>query len=460
MERSASERLACAVHDVQFDRLPAADLHHAKRFVLDTLGCALGACGCEPGRAAQAVAGVLGGRERASLIGAGSRTSAPLATLVNGTLVRYLDSNDYYFGADSAHPSSNIAPALALAQAYGRSGRDLLGSVVIGYEVHMRLCDAIAPPGVSGRGWHTATHVQFATAALAARLLQDDPAVTANALAIAGSHHCTLAEAQRGAIPLMKATAEAYVAKGAVEAALLAAEGLTGPRLVFEGSAGWASALGIEIDQNVLTARIGDDLRIGRSCIKPYPVVAGATAPVQAALDLAIPPELVDEIREVVVTLPRVTARKATGDPGKLRPTDKETADHSIHYCVAVALRDGACGHEQFSDAAIASPGVASLIDRIRIEEDAELTELYPSSSGGGVEVRLRDGRRFARTHRYPPGHAVNPVSDGDLERKFFEMSHNVLSRGRAQRAIDRIWALDASDTVDAMMDELKADVS
>lgn len=460
MDLAVRDRLAALVHGIEYDALPRELVHEAKRFVLDTLGCALGAYRSAPAEIVQRVARALGGAPEASVVGGGWKTSAPLAALVNGTLIRYLDSNDYYFGADSAHPSSNIPPALALAQRLRRGGRDLIEAIVIGYEVHMRLCDAIAAPGISGRGWHTATHVQFATAALAARLLANDPKVTANALALAGSHLNTLAEAQRGAIPLMKATAEAYVAKGAVEAALLAAEGLTGPANVFEGAAGWANAMGATIDYEMLTAPVRDSYRIVQSCIKPYPVVAGATAPVQAALDLKLDRARVADIETVTVRLPRVTAEKASGDPRKLQPKDKETADHSIHYCVAAALLDGACGHEQFSDETIRSPAVAALIGKVRIEEDAELTALYPASSGGSVAVTLRDGRTLAKTHRYPPGHPRNRVSDGDLERKFFDMSNEVLTRERAQRAIEAVWALETCGDLDALLDQFEVDVT
>lgn len=449
------DALAGFVHDIDAAALPAEVVHEAKRLVLDTLGCAIGAYASEPGEIVRGVARALGGSAQSTVIGAGWKTSAPLATLVNGTLIRYLDSNDYYFGADSAHPSSNIPPALALVQKLGRSGRDALASIVTGYEVQMRLCDAVAEPGISGRGWHTATHVQFSTAALAGRLLSDDPVVTANALSLAGSHLNTLAQAQRGDIPLMKATAEAYVAKGAVEAALMAAAGLTGPSKVFEGAAGWEKAVAGSIDYAKLTAPIADGYRILRSCIKPYPAVAGAMAPVQAAIDLGFDPARIGDIERVTVTLPGATAKKAANDPAKLQPRDKETADHSIHYCVAVALLDRECGHAQFSAERIASPDVAKLIQKIRIEEDPALSALYPGSSGGGVAVRLRDGSELTKLHRYPPGHPHNRVSDAEVERKFYDLADGIVERAQCQRIIDCVWRLDEATTLDPLFDQL-----
>jgi 2-methylcitrate dehydratase len=454
------DALAQVVHGISYAALPPEVVHETKRLVLDTLACAIGAIRSEPAAIVRTFAETLGGVPEAGVIGAGRKTSAPLATLVNGTLIRYLDSNDYYFGSDSAHPSSNIPPALALVQRLGRSGRDLVAAIVAGYEVQMRFCDAVAMPGISGRGWHTATHVQFSAAALAARLLSDDVAVTANALALAASHNNTLAEAQRGGIPLMKATAEAYIAKSAVECALLAAAGLTGPVNVFEGEAGWEKTVAGAIDFRVLTSPVAGDYRIMRSCMKPYPAVAGAMAPIQAAIDLDLGARDIADIESVTVRLPRVTAKKASGDPQKLQPKDKETADHSIHYCVAVALLDRECAHAQFTAERIASPDVAELIGKIRIDEDAALTALYPGSSGAALSVRLRDGRELGKTHRYPPGHAQNRASDADVERKFFDLADGVLSRARGQRVIELVWTLDRCESFDALFDNLDAERS
>jgi len=145
------DRLATLVHGIRFDGLPPAVVHQVKRIVLDTLACAYGAIHSEPARMTREIARALGGTPECALIGATEKTSCTLATLVNGTLMRYLDGNDYYFGRDSAHPSGNLAPALAVAQHARRNGRDLIEAMVIAYEIQLRLCDLT---GVSGRGWH------------------------------------------------------------------------------------------------------------------------------------------------------------------------------------------------------------------------------------------------------------------------------------------------------------------
>src|SRR5690606_6931325 len=115
MRQSVSERLARVVHEIRYEQLPPEVVHQCKRLVLDTLGCALGAYDSSPARITRDLALSWSSVEHASLIGCDAKCSAPLATLANATLTRYHDSNDYYFGSDSAHPSNNIPAAFAVA---------------------------------------------------------------------------------------------------------------------------------------------------------------------------------------------------------------------------------------------------------------------------------------------------------------------------------------------------------
>ncbi len=450
------DRLAELVHGIRYEDLPPEVVLAAKRVILDTLACAVGALRSEPAAIVKRVAAELGGKEEATTIGFGSRTSCALATLVNGTLIRYLDNNDYYFGHDSAHPSGSLAPALAVAEKYRRDGRDVITALVTAYEIQLRLCDVVAAPGITARGWHPGTDTQFASAALAARLMSDDARVTAHAMAIAGSHNNTLAQSQRGHIPMMKATAEATIAKGGVEAALLAAAGLTGPEEIFEGIAGWGKTVAGDVDFTALTAPVDERYRILDTCLKPYAAVAGAMAPIRAAIDIATQERLAPaDIDSVVIKLHANAVKKAT-DPRKNYPRDKETADHSYHYCIAAALLDSACGPAQFTAARIASDDIRDLIAKTTLAVDDELTALWPRSSGGGVVVKLRCGRELARLNKHPPGHPRNPLSDAEIERKFFELSDGILPVARIERIIEEVGKFELCEDIGELLGHLK----
>ena len=190
-------RLSQAIHAVRYEDLPTPVVRRAKELILDTIGCAYGGFDCQVGEAVRSMATDLGGHAESTVLGSGQRTSMPLATFVNGTMLRYLDANDYYFGRDPAHPSGNLAVALAVGEKMGCTGPQLITALVVAYEVHLRFCEFSGQPTLWQRGWHHGTNSQFSSAALAALLLRADPTQTANAMAISGSHHNSGGDAER-----------------------------------------------------------------------------------------------------------------------------------------------------------------------------------------------------------------------------------------------------------------------
>jgi 2-methylcitrate dehydratase len=180
-------------------------------------------------------------------------------------------------------------------------------------------------------------------------------------------------------------------------------------------------------------------------------------APIRAAIDLATRERLVmADIDRVVIKLHSHAVSKAS-DPRQNYPRDKETADHSYHYCVAAALLDGACGPAQFTDERIAASDIRDLIAKTQLEADSELTALWPKSSGGGVVVKLRDGRALTRVHKYPPGHPQNPLSDEEIANKFLELSNGVMAASNAQRVIDEIGEFEKCENVGDLLSHMIA---
>jgi 2-methylcitrate dehydratase len=445
---SVLEALGELALSVRFEDLPAELVSDTKARILDTLGCAFGALSSDVGQAVRRMAADCGGAPQATLIGTGEKTSAPLAALVNGSLLRYLDSNDYYFSRDPAHPSGNLAAALAVSERERRSGRDLIAALVASYEIHLRLCDFAGEPSLWRRGWHHGTNAQFSTAAVATRLSGDDALRIAHAMAIAGSHQNTLAQLQSGAISMIKGTAEGWIAKAGVEAALLAHHGVTGPLALMEGKAGWAETVAGAVDFEALCAPIDGRYRLTDTSIKPYPTVATAVAPVRAAIELhraGLPP--LDQIERMVVQLPAFALGTPSADAGRRYPAQVESAQHSFYYCPAIALIDGACGEAQFTTAAINSAQLRNLLAKVELREDPEFTVLWPHSAGGAVELHLRDGKTLSHRCPYPPGHPRLRLTDDELAAKFHEYTDPVL--GRAGALVLRKAVLDLDDCED-----------
>ena len=450
---SVLEKLGELVLSVRFEDLPAELVSDTKARILDTLGCACGALNSDVGHSVRRMAADCGGSPQSTVIGTGEKTSAPLAALVNGSLLRYLDSNDYYFARDPAHPSGNLAAALAVSERERCSGRDLITALVAAYEIQLRLCDFAGEPSLWRRGWHHGTNAQFSTAAVAARLLGADAPGIAHAMAIAGSHQNTLAQLQSGAISMIKGTAEGWIAKAGVEAALLAHHGVTGPLALMEGKAGWAETVAGAVDFEALCAPIDGRYRLADTCIKPYPAVATAVAPIRAAIELQKLYETYSERGLQVLGTP-------SADAGRRYSAQVESAQHSFYYCPAIALIDGACGEAQFTTAAINSAQLRNLLAKVELSEDPEFTASWPQSAGGAVELHLRDGKTLSRRCPYPPGHPRLRLTDDDLAAKFHDYTDPVLGREGALALRRAVLDLDDCEDINGLTRLLGATIA
>src|SRR5690606_16188608 len=79
-------------------------------------------------------------------------------------------------------------------------------------------------------------------------------------------------------------------------------------------------------------------------------------------------------------------------DPEKWQPRTRETADHSLPYCTAVALREGNVTLDSFDEQHLNDPALLSLVAKIRIHRDAALTARYPRGIPNRIMVTLADG--------------------------------------------------------------------
>ena len=233
-KKSYSQQMAEFAAGLQFEDIPADALKEAKRFLLDSMGCALAAVNNEDMAAMYRFTEKLGGTPEATVIGTGHKTNAPNAALMNCLLTRALDYNDIYWEQDPSHPSDLIGAALAAAEANGKTGADALVAILIAYELELRWCHA-AEPGVREVGWHHATLTQFVSPLVAGRLYNLDIGQLTAAVGISGSSHFTLGGVVAGHLTNMKNTADPLASQAGVLAALMAREGYSGPVEVIEG---------------------------------------------------------------------------------------------------------------------------------------------------------------------------------------------------------------------------------
>ena len=437
---SISKQMAEFAANLQYDDIPAEAIYEAKRFLLDSMGCALAAVHNEDMEMMYRFTDKLGGIPEATIIGTGDKTNAPNAALMNCLLTRALDYNDIYWENDPSHPSDVIGAALAAAEANGRSGKDALIAILIAYELELRWCHA-AEPGVREVGWHHATLTQFVSPLAAGRMYDLDIDQLVAATGISGSSHFTLGGVVAGHLTNMKNTADPLASQAGVIAALMAREGYSGPVEVLEGKEGLFEVLNnVEWHPEVLLDGLGEKFLITRCGYKAFPTEALTHQPISAALQIREEQHLApDQIAEVLV---ETTVRGADilSDPSKYKPKTRETADHSLPYVIAAALADGAVLPSSFSDEKLQDPVIWDLLGKINVIADPEIDALFPGVKRARVSITTTAGEKYTAQVDYAKGSPENPLTDEELIAKFRANASGVLSPEQMDKAIETTW--------------------
>jgi 2-methylcitrate dehydratase len=438
--------LARFVSARSWNDLSGAAREELKIRILDSLGCALGALDARPIRAVRAQVADFGGRSLCTLIG-GGRTAPDRAALYNGALVRYLDFNDSYFApGETCHPSDNLAPVLAAAEYADASGSELLAALAVAYQVQCRLSDE-AP--VRAKGFDHTTQGSYAAAAGAAKALRLGEPETANALAIAGTALNALRVTRTGALSQWKGLAYAFTAFGAVEAAFLAAHGISGPAEVFEGNKGFMESISgpFEIDWEE------EDLeRVRRTFLKRYNAEIHSQSALEALLELR-EKHLIDAraVERIELETFQVAYDIIGGgeEGGKKEIQTKEQADHSLPYLLAVALLDGQVMPAQFAPERILRPDVQELLRRVEVRPAADLTARFPAEHACRLRLHLAGGLTLAAGKSDYHGFVTRPMSWEHARQKFEWLAAEAVEPELAAELAEAVYALDELETRD-----------
>jgi len=443
---------------LQFKDIAPDAIYQAKRFLLDSLGCALGGYQQHDVTIALEVLSEVAGRGRATVFGSGRRFDPVSASLANALMIRCMDYNDIYWKQDPSHPSDIFPAAIACCERARSGGKELIVGLVLGHEFEMRFCEA-AFPGIRERGWHHATLTAFVSPIVAGRALHLSWEQIQHAIGISASRHCTLGAVTAGKLTMMKNTVDPLATQSGVFAALLAEKGYTGPEHVVDGKEGLTQVFKPEWKLNLLTDGLGESWRITQCGMKAFPTEALTHTPISAVLDLVKSNDLrPDQVTKIQI---RSLARAADilSDPSKYDPQSKETADHSLPYVIAAALVDRQVTPMQFTMEKIMDPAIRAQLQKVEVVADPEIEKVFPALKRVIVHIDTRDGRSFNKQLDYPKGDPRNPLTDQEVEEKFSALADGVLSNGAQKRVKDAIWNLERVGSVSELMSLMESDI-
>src|SRR5438105_1776826 len=372
---------------VEFKNLSKDAVYQAKRFLLDSVGCALGGYQQHDVKIALEVLDEIAGPGPSTLIGAGKKVDPVSASLANALMIRCMDYNDIYWKQDPSHPSDIFPAAIAGCERARSDGRELIVGLVLGHEFECRFCEA-AVPGIRERGWHHATLTAFVSPIVAGRALHLDWEKIQHAIGISASRHATLGAVTAGELTMMKNTVDPMATQSGVLAALLAEKGYTGPEHVVDGKEGLTHCFGPDWKLNLLADGLGESWRVTQCGMKAFPTEALTHTPISAVLDLVrendLNPDQADTIR--IRSLARASAISPA--PPKYDPHTKETADHSLPYVIAAALVDRQVTPLQFTPEKIMDPAIRAQLRKVEVIADPEIEKVFPALQRVIVTIR------------------------------------------------------------------------
>ena len=450
---TTEDRMVDYAFDLRYEEIPEHAITQLKRRVIDTLGGALAAYTAPTVRIARRVALPTVGARSARIWGSLVQTSPDMAAFVNGCALRYLDINDTHRTIDGSHPSDNLGGVMAVAEMVGASGKDFLLAMVISYEIQCRFVDSVP---FNDAGWDQPVPGVMACALACGRLLGLTRAQMHEALALAIIPNLSTYQSRAGELSMWKGCAAANGARQGVFAALLAAEGMTGPSEPFDGVFGlWKQTMGKAYEIKPFARGKDAVYAVAQSNIKKYPVRDSCQLAVDAARILR---ERLNgrAIAALRIDTYRSAYKGAVEDPELWAPRTRETADHSMLVAIAVTLLDGSVTPDTFNSDRFKHPEVLALIKLTTVEVLDEFTQQAPGVRNCRITATLADGSTEMGHLFWTRADIERGLSDAEIEEKFERLNRDIIPAADRRVLLDSLWQLESAAQVARVVDLLR----
>ncbi len=448
MTAPAARTLAEFATGLRYEMLPDAVVDRAKTCIIDTIGAMTFGADLPWSRIMVEYV------QRTSLPGKGAIVGTPhkvrgqMAALANGVLAHSFELDSLCHPSVGVHPGASLtSPGIPVAQAQGRSGKELLTAFVAGFEVMYRIGDA-ARHSSEKIGFHAPglTGV-FGGAVVTGLLMKLDADRMTHALGIAGSLCSGLLEFSRSGGGMVKRMHLGRAAEGGALAATLAREGFTGPPTILEGKYGFLAAFAQEKDPPRLTRGLGEEWYTLTTMLKRYACHITAHVPVTAALEL----KAKHGIRgEDVAAVSIATNEKVVSHHNITEPEDTMMCQYSVPFCVALALHRDPVDPRVFGEATLNDASIREVCRNTTVSEypKAEARDRFSTR----IKVRMKDGRELdAEAHDYE-GMPARPLSREQLRDKFLKLTAGTKAMD-PRKVLARLEALEEQQSVTAILD-------
>jgi 2-methylcitrate dehydratase PrpD len=438
-----SETVASFVTNCSYESLPPDVRELAKHCLLDWMGSAIRGSVEPPALKYAEVARIEGGNPRATALPDYIKTSVSWAAQINAAASHTVEMDDLH-PTSVLHPAAPIiSAAVAVAEAVNASGRQLIESIVAGYDVGIRAGEAV------GRShyklWHTtATCGTFGAAAAAARLLGLTHGQIVEALGSAGTQAAGLWQfLEDGA--MSKQLHPAHAASAGILSAELAKRGFTAAKKIFEGPKGFLTAMSTDAAPEMLTEGLGRSYRIVTNSFKKH----ASCRHTHSAIDSTLILRNEKKVRAEALRRLEVHVYPAAYDLlNGVQPRSAYAAKFCLPFTVAAALNRGRVSLNEFED--LSASDIRATMARVQMTRDESLAAEYPEKWPARVTATLESGESISATVEYPKGDSKNPMTLNELQDKFRVLTEGILSATQQNHIIG---------VVDRLEDELVANL-
>ena len=444
-----TQKFAAFIAGTNYDDLPEQVVMLAKERIMDTLGAAIaGSVNWEYAAQLREACKKLGSGE-CSVIGGEKCYPAAHAAMINATYAHSVELDDGHKNA-GCHAGAVVVPtALTMAQAMGKSGRELIAAVAIGYEVTYRIASHVNPAQIN-KGFHPSSNCgAYGAAAVAGKLMGLNEEQLANALGQAGMLASGTMEATKSG-QRAKCVQVGNAAYNGILAACLAQTGMEGCLTALEGPNGLFATQSENVDVEDVCRDLGKVYTIGDTYNKMYPSCRHAQPGIEAALDLGVEHRIDPADVAAVHIGTHKVAYELTGIIKE--PKNSGEAKFSLAYGSAVALRRHRFGVAELMERSYTDPETLRLADKVTCEIDPDVQAVFPKKRGAKVRIELKDGTVYEKELYDLKGSQVNPVSIGELERKFMSSAGAAMPEIRAQQLLELLRDVEALDSVDGLV--------
>ena len=445
-----SAELAKFASGLKFSDIPEAVASRCEDLLLDTMASILAGSTARAVKAIAKYAELMGPANGQSEDYVNRRLTSPVfAAMVNAAAAHVVEQDDVHNGS-VFHPAAVVfPPAIAVAQAIGASGEELITAAVAGYEVGIRIGEFL------GRSHYkifhtTGTAGTVAAAVTVGRLLKLDPEQMLNAIGSGGTQAAGLWEFLRDAAD-SKQLHTAHAASSGLTAAYLAKDGFTGARRILEGLQGMGAGMSTDADPAKLVDRLGSRWALAETSFK-YHASCRHTHPAADALQAVMREHGLN-----ASDIASVVTRVHQGAIDVLGPvTDPQTVHQSKFsmgtVLALIALKNSA-DLANF-DRALKDQEVAAFRDLVTMELDEEVDTAYPQRWIGKVTVTTRDGRVLEGRVDEPKGDPGNTLSRPEIEDKSLRLGTylGAATDQQVKQLIQTIWNIRKQDKLGALL--------